>query len=106
MASEASSLALISFILETYRAAGPSAGVDAHEVAELKWDGKQVKEDIEELLGNREGLRVRIVATDEKEMELSRAQPTEATSGAQNKLEERAVKELRSTMMCLSGGQE
>lgn len=62
-------LAMLSYILDEYRLAGPSAGVDAHEISELKWDSKQVREDIEELLGNREGLRSRLVAVDEKESE-------------------------------------
>jgi nuclear pore complex protein Nup188 len=106
MAAEASSLALISYILDTYRAAGASAGVDAHEIKELSWDGKQVREDIEELLGDREGLRARIVTADEIEVGLLKATPVEAGVGLLNKLEERIVKELREAMMCLRGGVE
>jgi nuclear pore complex protein Nup188 len=103
MASEAGSLALIAYILETYRNAGPSAGVDATEIAELKWDAKQVKEDIEELLGNRAGLRERIVATDDKEMSMWKVRVGE---GEVTRLEERIVKELKGAVMCLDGGLE
>jgi nuclear pore complex protein Nup188 len=101
MASEAYSLALISFILERYRAAGPSAGVDSQAIQELKWDKSQLKEDIEELLSRRAGLRARIVATSEKEVELARQKPLHA--GAENRLEEKIVDELQAALTCLSG---
>ncbi|KAJ5091537.1 hypothetical protein NUU61_006407 [Penicillium alfredii] len=103
MASEAYSLALISFILDRFREAGPSAGVDAQSIQELKWDKAQVKEDIEELLGRRPALRSRIVATTEKEAEWSRQKPVDSSSGAENRLEEKIVGELKATVTCLGG---
>ncbi|KAJ5167020.1 uncharacterized protein N7482_005801 [Penicillium canariense] len=101
MASEAYSLALVSFILTRFREAGPSAGLDAQSIQELKWDKAQVKEDIEELLGRRPTLRARIVATTEKEVEWSRQGPSDAASGAENRLEEKVVSELKAAVACL-----
>ncbi|KAJ5687356.1 hypothetical protein N7536_009975 [Penicillium majusculum] len=103
MVSEAYSLALISFILDRFREAGASAGVDAQAIQDLKWDRVQVKEDIEELLGRRAALRTRIVATNEKEVEWSRQKPVDPTSGAENRLEEKLVSEMKAAVTCLGG---
>ncbi|KAF7597600.1 hypothetical protein BBP40_000078 [Aspergillus hancockii] len=103
MASEAYSLALVSFILDRFRQAGPSVGMDAESIQELKWDKAQVKEDIEELLERRQILRSRIVATSEKEVELTRQKPVHASSGAENRLEEKIVSELKAALICLDG---
>ncbi|KAL4786350.1 nucleoporin subcomplex protein binding to Pom34-domain-containing protein [Aspergillus varians] len=101
--SEAYSLALISHILGRLREAGSSIGVDAQAIQELKWDRAQVKEDIEELIERRGNLRARIVATTDKEVELARQKPTNAASGAETRLEERVVSELKATLACLGG---
>lgn len=106
MASEASSLALISFILDRFREAGSSAGVDAQSIQPLKWDRNQVKEDIEVLLERKQNLRARIAPTTEKELDLARQKPANATSGAENKLEEKIVSELSSALVCLRGEEE
>ena len=103
MASEAYSLSLISFILDRFREAGASAGVDAQAIQELQWDKGQVKEDIEELLERRQNLRGRIAATSEKEAEWARQKPANAASGAESQLEEKIVNELRATLVCLGG---
>ncbi|KAB8237423.1 nucleoporin [Aspergillus alliaceus] len=104
MTSEAYSLALISFMLDRFREAGPSAGMDAESIQELKWDKSKVKEDIEDLLERRQLLRARIVATSEKEVELLRQKPVNApSSGAENRLEERIVSGLRAALVCLGG---
>ena len=103
MVSEAYSLALISYILTRFREAGASLGIDAQSIQELKWDKAQVKEDIEELLERKQNLRARIVATSEKELELSRQKPVDAASGAQSRLEEKIVSELKATLACLGG---
>ncbi|KAE8355051.1 nucleoporin subcomplex protein binding to Pom34-domain-containing protein [Aspergillus coremiiformis] len=104
MTSEAYSLALISFILDRFRQAGASAGMDAESIQELKWDKAQVKEDIQDLLERRQLLRARIVATSEKEAELSRQKPVNASlSGAENRLEEKIVSELKAALVCLGG---
>ena len=106
MASEAYSLSLISFILTRFREAGPSAGLDALSIQELKWDKAQVKDDIDELLNRRPTLRARIVATTEKEVELSRQKPRDPASGAENRLEEKVVSELKAAVACLGGDEE
>lgn len=106
MASEAYSLALISFILDRFREAGASAGVDAQAIQDLNWDKAQVKDDIEELLGRRSALRGRIVATSEKEVEWSRQKPLDTSSAAENRLEEKVVSELKATVACLGGEEE
>ncbi|OAX83904.1 hypothetical protein ACJ72_01735 [Emergomyces africanus] len=103
MATEACSLALISLIINKFRAAGASTGVDAQNIQELKWNGMQVKDDIESLLEKRSVLRSRIVATNEKELAMSRREPLDRTTGCQTQLEERIVKELQTTVMCLTG---
>ncbi|GLA24348.1 hypothetical protein AnigIFM63326_011206 [Aspergillus niger] len=103
MVSEAYSLALISYILTRFREAGASLGIDAQSIQELKWDKAQVKEDIEQLLERKQNLRARIVATSEKELELSRQKPVDAASGAQSRLEEKIVSELKATLACLGG---
>ncbi|KAL1969435.1 hypothetical protein VTN77DRAFT_8873 [Rasamsonia byssochlamydoides] len=103
MASEAYSLALISFILQRYREAGPSTGIDGQAIQELKWDKAQVKDDIEELLSRRPSLRARIVATNEKELEMARQKPLNAASGAESRLEEKIVAELTAALTCLGG---
>jgi len=103
MVSEAYSLALISFILDRFREAGASAGVDAQAIQDIKWDKVQVKEDIEELLLRRPALRARIVATSEKEVEWSRQKPLSSTSGAENRLEEKVVNEMKAAITCLGG---
>lgn len=106
MASEASSLALISFMLDRFRAAGASAGVDAQAIQPLKWDRAQVKEDIEELLERKHNLRTRITPTTEKEVELARRRPVNMASDAENLLEEKIVNELNAALICLGGDEE
>lgn len=101
MTSEVYSLALITFILDRFREAGASAGVDASSIQELKFDKGQVKEDIEELLERKQALRARIVATSEKEVEMARQKPVDIASGAENRLEEKIVGELRAALVCL-----
>ncbi|OJJ49924.1 hypothetical protein ASPZODRAFT_57898 [Penicilliopsis zonata CBS 506.65] len=106
MASEAYSLALITVILDRFREAGPSIGVDSQSIQELKWNKAQVKEDIEDLLERRGMLRSRIVATSDKETEMLRQKPQFAESGAENRLEEKIVAELKAAVACLAGGEE
>ncbi|PGH11133.1 hypothetical protein AJ79_05080 [Helicocarpus griseus UAMH5409] len=103
MATEACSLALISLIIKKFQDAGASAGVDSQNIQELKWDGSQVKDDIESLLEKRSVLRSRIVPTNEKELAMSRRGPTDRASDYQTQLEEKIVKELQTTVACLAG---
>ncbi len=105
-ASEVHSLALIDIIINNYRAAGPSAGVVADEIAELRWDKAQVKEDLEGWLQARSALSQRIVPMDEKEGAWVREKPVKSASGAENKLEEKVVGEMRSALVCLGAGNQ
>jgi nuclear pore complex protein Nup188 len=105
MALEASSLALVSTILQKFRDAGPGAGVDVQEVQQLKWDKERVKDDIEALLEKRAVLRARIAATNEKELLMARQEPVNRSSGSENLLEEKIVKELQTVVTCLGGGE-
>lgn len=106
MASETYTLALISFILDRLREAGPSAGVDAQSIQELKWDRAQVKEDIAALLERKQSLRARIVATSEKEVDMARQKPSNVATGAENRLEERIIGQLKAALACLGGEEE
>ena len=101
IASEATSLALISAIIRKFRSAGPSAGVDSQQIQELKWDGAQVKDDIEGLLEKRAMLRSRIAPTNETELAWSRQAASDASGGAESLLEEKIVKELKAATSCL-----
>ncbi|KAI9779306.1 MAG: hypothetical protein M1835_004736 [Candelina submexicana] len=100
-ASEAHSLALISHILDSFRAAGASMGVVPAEISELKWDRGQVKEDVEGWLQERRVLRERILPVTEREVELVRQEALDTRVGAENRLEEKVVTELAGAFRCL-----
>ncbi|KAJ5575079.1 hypothetical protein N7450_008978 [Penicillium hetheringtonii] len=106
MASEAYSLALISVALDRFRKAGPSAGLDPQSIQELKWDRSHVKADIEELLSRRPYLRGRIVATNDKEAEMSRQPALDSKHNAESRLEEKIVIELEEVLACLNNGED
>ncbi|KAJ5727910.1 hypothetical protein N7493_005730 [Penicillium malachiteum] len=106
MASEAYSLSLISYILDGFREAGPSAGLDPQSIQEFKFDKAQVKDDIETLLSRRSALRARIAPTTDKEAEWSRQKPEAADSTSQNRLEEKVVAELNAALTCLRGEED
>lgn len=105
-ASEAVTLSLITTILQTFREAGPSVGIVSSAVEELKWDRTQVKEEAEDWLQRRDALRDRIVATNEREEIWSRAKPEQESSGAQNRLEEKVVEEMRTVVGILNSDSE
>ena len=105
MASEAQSLASLTMILDTFREAGPSAGVDPGEIPPFKWDRNQVKEDIESWMQRRAALRARIVPGNEKEEELMRQPAKSAGSGATNRLEEKVVDDLRVVLGILASAE-
>ena len=98
MASEAQSLAVISGILDNFREAGASAGVVAANIAAVKWNRAQVREDLETWMANREALRHAIVPTSDSEELYLKAKPTQESQGWQNKLEERVVESLMTTL--------
>ena len=104
--SEAVTLALIITVLQTFREAGSSVGIVSSAVEEVKWDRTQVKEEIEACLQRRAALRERIVATNEREEVWSRAKPEKEDSGAESKLEENIVEEMRTVLGILDGNSE
>lgn len=100
-ANEAATLALISFILESFRRAGASAAVDPSGVQPLLGydeDKKVLAEDISDLVGaTTSSLKNRIVATNENEISLAREDNGEG-------LVKKTVSELRNALTCLRGG--
>ncbi|KAF1849381.1 uncharacterized protein K460DRAFT_415759 [Cucurbitaria berberidis CBS 394.84] len=103
VASETHSLALISTILENVRKQGPKLGIQANDVALLDWDKENVKEDVESWLSRKGALRERIVAMDEREVEMlgrKRGQGDDAL----NELEEKVLAELEDAGRCLGLG--
>lgn len=99
IASEVHSLALLSAILDNVRKDGPRLGIQANDVTPLDWDKDAVKEDIESWLGRKGALRDRVVAVDEKEVELlSRKGPDG------NELEDRVLAELEAAAKCFANG--
>ena len=102
MVSEAQTLAVITNVLDTFREAGASAGIIATDILEPKWDRAQVKDDIENWMQRRPGLRDKIVPTNVKEEVWVRQQPLNEGSGALNRLEEKVVLELNEVLMLLS----
>jgi nuclear pore complex protein Nup188 len=114
LAAEATTLALISHVLSSYRIAGASAGVDSFDIPILtRYDEleskKALKADVEELVSRKAFLRSRIVATSERELSWAKTKSklTAKEQGggeAENVLEGKIAAELRSALLCLKGG--
>jgi nuclear pore complex protein Nup188 len=81
------------------RKQGPKLGIQANEVALLDWDKDNVKEDIESWLSRKSALRERVVAVDEREVEMLGRK-----KGEVNELEERVIAELEDAGKCLGLG--
>ena len=94
MAQEAHSLALITRVIRTCREAAASAAVIPSELEDVKWNGMQVREDIQGWLQRRASLRDRIAPSNEREEIWSRLKPTKEGMG-DNSLEEKTLRELR-----------
>ncbi|KAF1939680.1 hypothetical protein EJ02DRAFT_436153 [Clathrospora elynae] len=103
IASETHSLALISAILENVRKQGPKLGIQANEIALLDWDKENIKEDVESWLSRRGALKERIVAVDERELEML-SKKTGQGDDALSELEERVLAELEDAGKCLGTG--
>lgn len=101
MAIETQNLAMIRKILESFREAGPSAGVDADQIVELTWDQAQVKDDLEHWMQRRAALRSRIMPTNEKEKTWAWLPPLSNTSDAENRLEEKVLEEMKAILTLL-----
>lgn len=106
--SEAQTLAVLTGILDTYREAGPSAGVVSSEIVEVGWDKVRVKEDVESWLQRRAVLRERIVPVGDREEAWVRMKPAKegGGGGAVNRLEEKVVEEMMMLLMLLGGKEE
>ncbi|KZM23331.1 hypothetical protein ST47_g5519 [Ascochyta rabiei] len=96
LASEAHSLALLAAILHNVRKQGPKLGIQASEVALLDWDGDAVKDDVESWLSRKSALRERVLACDERELDMLRRKRHDG-----NLLEECVLLELEETGKCL-----
>ena len=105
LTSEAQTLAVITAILDTFREAGASAGIVAADVAQVKWDRAQVKDDIETWLGKRTVLRDSIVPTSASE-ELLLRMPAQRKEQSESRLEEKIVEALRETLSLLGNGEQ
>ncbi|KAH7555534.1 hypothetical protein BM1_07157 [Bipolaris maydis] len=103
VASEIHSLALIAAILENVRKQGPKLGIQANEVALLEWEKDAVKEDVESWLSRKSALRERLVAVDEKELDMLNRVKGKGED-APSELEERVVGELEDARTCMVGG--
>jgi len=94
-AKEVAALSLISFVLDDYRQAGASVGVDPTMVLPLAGfdeHKKSVVEDLKELIGLKmDVLKAKIVPTSEKELAWHR----------EDKLVEKVLAELKSAVLCL-----
>lgn len=107
MVSEAQTLAVITGILDTYREAGPSAGVVSSEIAETEWDRVRIREDVESWLQRRNILRERIVPVGEREEGWLRMKPAgDGKKGVVNRLEEKMVEEMGLLLMLLGGRED
>ncbi|KAH7385969.1 nucleoporin subcomplex protein binding to Pom34-domain-containing protein [Pyrenochaeta sp. MPI-SDFR-AT-0127] len=103
IASETHSLALISTILENVRKQGPKLGIQANEVSLLDWDKENVREDIESWLSRKGALRERVIAVDEREVEMLNRKRGQGED-APNELEEKVLAELEDSGRCLGLG--
>ena len=101
-AAEAHSLALVSLVLDRFRA--DPAAATMGEIPALAWDRAGVKDDVESWLQGRKSLRERIVPLNERELELVKARAVGGlgAAAAENRLEERVVVELMGAMECLN----
>ncbi|MCJ1462634.1 hypothetical protein MMC07_001236 [Pseudocyphellaria aurata] len=106
MVSEAQTLAAITTILDTFREAGPSAGVITTQIEEPTWNKIQVRDHIEGLLQRRTALRDRIFPSNEKEEAWVRQPPVSSAGGAENRLEEKIVIDLNLILSILEGGEQ
>ena len=112
---EVQDLALIAAVLDKYREAGQSAGVDPLNILEdLKWwnksDRKGIRDDVDDLLASTPKMRLRLVPGDEREAALAQKKPKGDDVGGKdacvNALEELVVEELRKCAVCLKAETE
>jgi len=102
IASETHSLALISLVVERYRAAGASMGTLERDVPQLAWEVRAAKEDVEDWVNGTVTYADRVVPANERDAILARQAPLNKENGLQNRLEERVFEELRMALGCLN----
>jgi nuclear pore complex protein Nup188 len=78
-------------------------GIQANEINMLNWDQDNVKEDIESWLSRKGTLRERIIAVDEREVDMLSKKSGQGDD-AGNQLEERVFGELEDAGRCLGLG--
>jgi nuclear pore complex protein Nup188 len=104
MASEAHSLSLIWRIVEHHRALGAAAAgsLGGVEIPVFPWDRSAAREEIEDWLGARSTLRMRLMAASERDSEWLRMKPSAKDGGkSESRLEERVWQELVGAAECL-----
>jgi nuclear pore complex protein Nup188 len=102
MAAEAHSMALLSAIVDGLRSAGGMAGnIPAAEIPALPWDRAALKEEIEDWVAQKDGLRRYVIPAGDHEAEMYRAKATRPEY--EDRLEERVWAELKGASECLSG---
>ena len=106
MASEAQTLAVLAGALDSFREAGASAGVVAADIAEVKWDQAEVREDLETWMRKPRKLQQAIVPVSEGEEQLLRTRPLKERKGVENRLEEKVVESLAITLTIIGGESE
>ncbi|KAL8717947.1 MAG: hypothetical protein Q9225_004866 [Loekoesia sp. 1 TL-2023] len=107
MISEAQTLGVITEILDTYREAGPSAGVVSAEIMDTGWDRVRIREDVESWLQRRNVLRERIVPVGEREDGWMRMKSIgDGKDGLVNRLEQKVVEEMGLLLMLVGGKEE
>jgi nuclear pore complex protein Nup188 len=103
MAAEAHSLALISAIVEGLKGSAAAVGVEGFAVGveglEVSWDRAVLKEEVDDWLGEGEGLRRWILPADETE-----AGWAAEVNGSESRLQRDVKRELRGAGACLGIG--
>jgi nuclear pore complex protein Nup188 len=102
MAAETHSMALLSAIIDGLRAAGGMAGnLPAAEIPALPWDRAALKDELEDWVSQKEGLRRYVLPAGDHEAEMVNAKAVGREY--ENRLEERVWWELKGAVECLAG---
>ncbi|RMZ91690.1 hypothetical protein DV736_g1054, partial [Chaetothyriales sp. CBS 134916] len=115
LATEVSTLSLVSYVLSSFHDAGASAGVDPEAILPLEafdQHKRALAEDVRNVLQqNREDRVVRTVPTNEKEAQWQKTGLVEGITGKRglkvgNVLDDKIVGQLRQAQICLGEGEE
>lgn len=101
VAAEVHTLSLIALALDRYRASPAAVAVAGGDIPELAFDQNALRDDLEAWInGNGAGGRSKIAATNDREAGLARTKAEEG-SGAESKLEELVLRELKGAVSVL-----